>query len=77
MDLLRQGIAQYEGTGSYVGTSLFCGLLIEVLLDLGQIAVARAELSTVLAFVERSGEQRHLAELYRLQGEGLRREGAG
>ena len=33
--------------------SLFRGLLIEVLLDPGQIATAHAELATVLAFVER------------------------
>jgi hypothetical protein len=56
---------------------LFRGLLIEVLLDLGQIATARAELATVLAFVERSREQRHLPELYRLEGKCLRRGGAG
>ena len=77
VDLIRQGIAQYEGAGAYVATSLFRGLLIEVLLDLGQIATARAELATVLAFVERSGEQRHLPELYRLEGECLRRGVAG
>ena len=77
VDVLRQGIAQYEGAGAYVATSLFRGLLIEVLLDLGQIATARAELATVLAFVERSGEERHLPELYRLEGECLRRGGAG
>ena len=74
-DVLRAGIAQYEGTGAYVATSFFRGLLIEVLLELGQMADARAELATVLDFVERSGEQRHLPELYRLQGECLRRGG--
>ena len=75
VDVLRAGIAQYEGTGAYVATSFFRGLLIEALVDLGQIADARAELATVLAFVERSGEQRHLPELYRLQGECFRRSG--
>jgi len=77
MDVLRRGIAQYEAAGASVATALFRGLLIEVLLELGHIVAARAELATVLAFVERSGEERHLPELYRLQGECLRREGSG
>ena len=76
-DLLRQGITQYEGAGAYVATSLFRGLLIEVLLGLGTIDAARAELVMAFAFVERSGEERHLAELYRLGGECLRHGGAG
>lgn len=77
VDVLRRGIAWYEGAGAYVATSFFRGLLIEVLLELGENITARAELATVLAFVERSGEERHLPELYRLQGECLRREGGG
>jgi hypothetical protein len=77
VDVLRHGIVRYEGAGAYAATSLFRGLLIEVLLDLGEIATAREELETALAFVERSGEQRHLAELHRLEGERLRRGAAG
>jgi hypothetical protein len=44
---------------------------------LRRIPNARSELATVLAFVERSVEQRHLPEPYRLEGECLRRGGLG
>jgi len=70
--VLRQGIERYESAEQYLATSVFRGLLVETLLELDQIAAAHAELVTALAFVERSGERRHLAELYRLYGECVR-----
>ncbi|MBX3024502.1 AAA family ATPase [bacterium] len=69
---LRDGIAAYEGAGQYVGTSLFRALLVEVLLAERRARAALDELDAIFAFVERSGERRHLAELHRLRGESLR-----
>jgi len=71
--VLREGIGEYEGAGQYVATSFFGALLVEVLLEQEQVQDALAELATIVAFVERSGERRHLPELYRLEGECLRR----
>jgi hypothetical protein len=48
-------------------------LLVEILLAHDLVQEARSELATVMAFVERSGERRHLPELLRLEGECLRR----
>jgi hypothetical protein len=71
--VLREGIAQYEGAGQYVASSFFRALLVEDLLEQGQVEEALEELLIVEAFVERSAERRHLPELHRLQGECLRR----
>jgi hypothetical protein len=67
--VLRAGIAAYEGAGQYVGTSLFRALLVGVLLAQGEVQYAAVELTAIFAFVERSGERRHLAELQRLEAE--------
>ena len=72
---LRDGIAAYEGGGQYVGTSLFRALLVEVLLAQARAPEALAELDATFAFVARSGEQRHLAELHRLRGDCLQQVG--
>lgn len=72
---IRGGIADYEAAGQFVATSLFRALLIEVLVEQGEAESGLAELAVVFAFVERSGERRHLAELHRLQGECLRLRG--
>jgi tetratricopeptide (TPR) repeat protein len=71
--VLREGIAQYEGAGQYVASSFFHALLVEGLLEQDRVQDALEELATVEAFVERSGERRHLPELHRLEGECLRR----
>lgn len=73
--LLRQGIADYEGGGQYVASSFFRALLVESLLAHDRVPEARAELVVIDAFVERSGERRHVPELHRLEGECLRRDG--
>jgi len=75
VDLLRRGIAEYEASGQLVATSFFRALLVEVLLDLDRVPEALAELAVARGFVERSGEQRHVPELHRLEGECLRRSG--
>ena len=69
---IRAGIADYEAAGQFVATSLFRALLIEVLLEAGEPEAALAEIEVAFAFVARSGERRHLAELHRLKGECLR-----
>jgi tetratricopeptide (TPR) repeat protein len=71
--VLREGIAQYEGAGQYVASSFFRALLVEGLLEQDQVEDALEELAIAEAFVERSGERRHLPELHRLEGECLRR----
>jgi hypothetical protein len=45
------------------------------LLEQDRVQDALEQLAIVEAFVERSGERRHLPELYRLKGECLRRRG--
>jgi DNA-binding winged helix-turn-helix (wHTH) protein/tetratricopeptide (TPR) repeat protein len=75
-EALREGIAEYEAAGQLVGTSLFRALRVEVLLASERVDDAVAELDTIFAFVERSGERRHLPELHRLRGECLRRTSA-
>jgi len=74
---IRAGIADYEAAGQFVATSLFRALLIEVLADAGESDAGLAELAVAFEFVARSGEQRHLAELHRLNGECLRLGGPG
>jgi tetratricopeptide (TPR) repeat protein len=71
--LLRNGIGQYEGCGQLVATSFFRALLVEVLLELERVPEALAELVGIRGFVERSGEQRQVPELHRLEAECLRR----
>jgi len=71
--LLRHGIGQYEGCGQLVATSFFRSLLVEVLLELERVPEALAELVAIRGFVERSGEQRQVPELHRLEAECLRR----
>jgi DNA-binding winged helix-turn-helix (wHTH) protein len=71
--VLRDGIARYEGAGQYVASSFFRALLVEGLLEQDRVQEARDELGIVEAFVERSGERRHVPELHRLEGECLRR----
>jgi len=77
VDAIRQGIARYEAAEQFAGTSLFRALLIETMLDVGDVTCVPAELTTALAFVGQSGERRHLSELHRLQGEYLRRRAVG
>jgi len=72
LTVLREGVAQYEGAGQYVASSFFHALLVEGLLEQDQLQDALDELIVVEAFVERSGERRHLPELHRLEGECLR-----
>src|SRR5262249_8522519 len=66
--VLRDGIARYEGAGQYVASSFFRALLVEGLLEEDRVEDALDELVIVEAFVERSGERRHLPALHRLGG---------
>lgn len=70
---VRESLGEYEGRGQYLATSLFRALLVEAELEQGLVDAALEDLKETFAFVERSGERRHLAELYRLQGECLLR----
>lgn len=74
---VRAGIDAYEQAGQSLATSFFRALLVESLIAHARIAEARSELATAFAFVEQSGEGRHLAELYRLEAKCLRRSDPG
>jgi hypothetical protein len=71
---IRHGLVRYEGAEHFAGTSLFRALLVETLLETGDLAAVPAELAAAFEFAERSGERQHLAELYRLRGEWARRQ---
>jgi DNA-binding SARP family transcriptional activator/predicted ATPase len=72
---MRRALASSEATGSRMLLHLFLGLLGEVEFELGHRADALACLERGLAESEASGEGFWLAELHRLRGEVLLREG--
>lgn len=74
-EAVRAGIAAYEAHDQLLATSLFRGLLVEVLLEQGDVASALDEIDAALAFTEHSSEMRHAAELHRLRGTALLRRG--
>ena len=75
-DEMRRALAASEATGSRMLLHLFLGLLAEVELGLGRRAAALACLERGLAESEATGEAFWLAELHRLRGEVLLREGS-
>ncbi len=76
--LMREGIAGHRATGTELGASVWSGgWLAEGLLRAGLVEGALHVVDDALAFVERTGERFHEAELWRLQAESLRQNGAG
>ena len=76
--LMREGGAGHRATGTELGASVWAGgWLAEGLLRAGRVEEALHVLDEALAFVERTGERFHEAELWRLRALVLRRSGAG
>ena len=76
--LMREGIAGHRATGTELGASVWAGgWLAEGLLHAGEVEEALRVLDEALAFVDRTGERFHEAELWRLRAEALGRLGAG
>ena len=69
MAQMRQGLIAYQGTGAYLGQSLYLMLLAGACLHSGQVAEGLAIVQEALHAAEVSGVQCHAAELYRLKGE--------
>jgi class 3 adenylate cyclase/predicted ATPase len=66
---IRQGIAGYCATGARLGRPYLTSLLVEVYARVGMIKEGLATLEDALTLAAQSGEDHHLAELYRLKGE--------
>ncbi len=66
---MRQGMAAFRGTGSELGLSYTLSLLGEVFGKGGQTEEGLSVLDEALDMVDRNGERRWEAELYRLKGE--------
>lgn len=65
---MREGIAGHHASGTQLGASVWEGAwLVEGLLRAGEAAEAGREIEDALAFVERTGERFHEAELWRLR----------
>jgi predicted ATPase len=72
-DLLRQGLAAWQATGSATYQTYYLALLAEVLGRQGQVEGAREVVDEALAAVGRTSEGLFEAELHRLKGEFLLR----
>jgi predicted ATPase len=71
--LIRQGTAAARETGSEQFRSYFLGLLADACATAGQLTDGLAAVAEALAKAAKTGERFYEAELYRIQGELLRR----
>jgi len=74
--LLREGLDDWQSTGSVTYRTYYLALLAELLGRDGQIADATSLVDEALALVEQTSERLYEAELYRLRGELLARQSA-
>ena len=65
---MRQGIADYKATEAEAVRSYYLALLAEAYGEIGQAEEGLSVLAEALAFVDKTGERFHEAELYRLKG---------
>jgi predicted ATPase len=65
---LRQGLAAWRAVGTEVGRPYWLAMLAEAYGEGGQAAEGLSVLAEALATVDKSGERRWKAELYRLKG---------
>jgi predicted ATPase len=75
MAQMRQGLADWRGTGAEIWSPFFLTLLAETSLQTGQVDAGLGAVTEALAGVRATGERWWEAELFRLQGEGLQRQG--
>jgi predicted ATPase len=73
--LLRQGLTAYKATGSEVYRTYYLALFAEALGRGGEIEEGLGVLAEALTLMQRTGECFHGAELHRLRGEFLLRQG--
>jgi predicted ATPase/DNA-binding winged helix-turn-helix (wHTH) protein len=66
---IQQGLAGLQAMGQELGRPYFLGLLAEAYSKAGRVEEGMKALTEALEMVHNAGEQLHLAELYRLQGE--------
>ena len=75
IDQMRAGLAALEATGTALVRPYFLALLAETLLNLERIDEASELLEEATAMVSSNGERYYEAELYRLKGELLLKQG--
>src|SRR6516225_4969537 len=75
ISLLRSGSAAYRAAGAEIGMPYFLGLLASACEIAGQIEEAVTQLDDALQSAERTGACWFAAELNRLKGQLLRRQG--
>jgi predicted ATPase len=66
---IRQGVIAHQATGAVMGRAYYLLLLAEACGKTGEVEEGLDALAEVLDFVEKTGERRHEAELYRLRGQ--------
>jgi class 3 adenylate cyclase/predicted ATPase len=71
---MRQGLADWRSTGAESASPYFLALLAEAYEQAGQAEAGLSAVADALAVVYNTGVRWWEAELYRLQGEGLRRQ---
>ncbi|MEM5428790.1 adenylate/guanylate cyclase domain-containing protein [Cupriavidus oxalaticus] len=69
MGQLRQGLRDFEATGTHLGWPYFMALLAEASAKTGEISAAINAIERALGVVNGTGERYHEAELHRLKGE--------
>ncbi|MGH8069558.1 MAG: AAA family ATPase [Candidatus Entotheonellia bacterium] len=72
---IHQGLATYRATGAAMGQTYLRALLVEGYGNVGQVDTGLRLLAEILSVVERTGERMWEAELYRLKGTLLLRQG--
>jgi predicted ATPase len=70
---IREGLADWQATGSRTYRTYFLGLLAEALLAQGDVVAAERAIDEGLALVEETEERLYAAELNRLRGETILR----
>jgi predicted ATPase len=69
---MRQGLADWRGTGAEIWCPYFLALLAEAYEQAGQVDAGLSVVAEALEAVHNTGERWWEAEIYRLKGEGLR-----
>lgn len=69
IEQIRQGLAIHEATGAKLGRPQFLALLGDALVKAGQTDDALRMFEEALELAHGRGEERNVAELYRLKGE--------
>jgi predicted ATPase len=72
---MQQGLTAYQATGAAMGQTYLRALLVEGYGNVGQVDAGLTLLAEILAVVESTGERMWEAELYRLKGILLLRQG--